>query len=237
VRARRHRRLQRQGVRAGGRGRAGLPADFKLHELRHTAASVAIRSGANIKALQNMLGPASAGLTLDRYGHLYDSDVDAVGRAIDEAITVTCAHGVGTGRRSAVTCKRLMPLICNNTGGRGRYGTADRWCVNPTGLSTPCRAVSSRLDMPRSAGRSCPLRPRIVGLCLPVLAHSWHNGGFVVRRSVAFAWRTRLSAARPQNPSTCGAKGGLTVEAIERTRTEPRSSQIRPCEKSRLVQG
>ncbi|MGB7109879.1 MAG: site-specific integrase [Mycobacterium sp.] len=28
---------------------AGLPTDFKLHELRHTAASLAIRSGANIK--------------------------------------------------------------------------------------------------------------------------------------------------------------------------------------------
>jgi integrase len=72
---------------------AGLPADFKLHELRHTAASLAIRSGANIKALQNMLGHASAGLTLDRYGHLYDSDVDAVGHAINEVITVTCGHG------------------------------------------------------------------------------------------------------------------------------------------------
>jgi integrase len=75
---------------------AGLPADFKLHELRHTAASLAIRSGANVKALQNMLGHASAGLTLDRYGHLYDSDVDAVGQAINEAITVTCGQNVGT---------------------------------------------------------------------------------------------------------------------------------------------
>jgi integrase len=75
---------------------AGLPADFKLHELRHTAASLAIQSKANIKALQNMLGHASAGLTLDRYGHLYDSDVDTVGHAINEVITVTCGHGVGT---------------------------------------------------------------------------------------------------------------------------------------------
>ncbi len=45
--------------------------DFKLHELRHTAASLASKVGANIKALQNMLGHESAGLTLDRYGHLY----------------------------------------------------------------------------------------------------------------------------------------------------------------------
>ncbi|WP_428339793.1 site-specific integrase [Mycobacterium sp.] len=56
--------------------------DFKLHELRHTAASLAIQAGANIKVLQNMLGHASAGLTLDRYGHLYGSDVEAVGVAI-----------------------------------------------------------------------------------------------------------------------------------------------------------
>ncbi len=34
--------------------------DFKLHELRHTAASLAIQAGANIKALQNMLGHESA---------------------------------------------------------------------------------------------------------------------------------------------------------------------------------
>ena len=55
--------------------------EFKLHELRHTAASLAIQAGANIKALQNMLGHESAGLTLDRYGHLYGSDVEAVGVA------------------------------------------------------------------------------------------------------------------------------------------------------------
>jgi site-specific recombinase XerD len=58
--------------------------DFKIHELRHTAASLAIQAGANIKALQNMLGRESAGLTLDRYGHLYGSDVEAVGVAINE---------------------------------------------------------------------------------------------------------------------------------------------------------
>ena len=61
--------------------------DFKLHELRHTAASLAIQAGANIKALQNMLGHESAGLTLDRYGHLCGSDVEAVGVAINELLT------------------------------------------------------------------------------------------------------------------------------------------------------
>jgi integrase len=70
--------------------------DFKLHELRHTAASLAIQAGANIKALQNMLGHESAGLTLDRYGHLYESDVEAVGVAINALLTRDCGQNVGT---------------------------------------------------------------------------------------------------------------------------------------------
>jgi integrase len=74
--------------------------DFKLHELRHTAASLAIKAGANIKALQNMLGHESAGLTLDRYGHLYGSDVEAVGIAINALLTRDCGQNVGTGTDS-----------------------------------------------------------------------------------------------------------------------------------------
>jgi integrase len=68
--------------------------EFKLHELRHTAASLAIQAGANIKALQNMLGHESAGLTLDRYGHLYGSDVEAVGVAINALLTRDCVQNV-----------------------------------------------------------------------------------------------------------------------------------------------
>ena len=61
--------------------------DFKIHELRHTAASLAIQAGARIKSLQNMLGHGSASLTLDRYGHLYESDVEAVGVAVNALLT------------------------------------------------------------------------------------------------------------------------------------------------------
>lgn len=74
--------------------------NFKLHELRHTAASLAIQAGANIKALQNMLGHESAGLTLDRYGHLYGSDVEAVGIAINQLLTRKCGQSVGTNEKS-----------------------------------------------------------------------------------------------------------------------------------------
>ncbi len=55
------------------------------HELRHTAASLAVSSGANVKAVQRMLGHASAALTLDTYADLFDDDLDAVADRLDDA--------------------------------------------------------------------------------------------------------------------------------------------------------
>jgi integrase len=48
------------------------------HALRHTAASLAIHAGANVKVVQRMLGHASAAMTLDVYADLFESDLDAV---------------------------------------------------------------------------------------------------------------------------------------------------------------
>jgi integrase len=48
------------------------------HDLRHTAASLAISSGANPKVVQRMLGHASAAMTLDVYADLFESDLDEV---------------------------------------------------------------------------------------------------------------------------------------------------------------
>ncbi|WP_374009138.1 tyrosine-type recombinase/integrase [Leifsonia sp. LS-T14] len=48
---------------------AGIP-QMTLHDLRHTAASLAVSAGANVKAIQRMLGHASAAMTLDIYGPL-----------------------------------------------------------------------------------------------------------------------------------------------------------------------
>jgi len=60
-----------------------------VHDLRHTAASLAISAGANVKAVQRMLGHASAAMTLDTYADLFDDDLDAVGNALDQARTVS----------------------------------------------------------------------------------------------------------------------------------------------------
>lgn len=65
------------------------------HDLRHTAASLAISAGANVKAVQRMLGHASAAMTLDTYADLFDDDLDDVAVALDQA------------RRAAVVVKVL----------------------------------------------------------------------------------------------------------------------------------
>ena len=55
------------------------------HDLRHTAASLAVSAGANVKAVQRMLGHASAAITLDVYADLFDDDLEAVATALDQA--------------------------------------------------------------------------------------------------------------------------------------------------------
>lgn len=62
----------------------GLSKEFTTYELRHTAASLAIHSGANVKTVQRMLGHQSAAMTLDIYGHLFDDELDMLPAAMDE---------------------------------------------------------------------------------------------------------------------------------------------------------
>jgi integrase len=60
--------------------------DLTPHDLRHTCASLAISSGANVKVVQRMLGHATAAMTLDLYGHLMSDDLAGVANALGEAI-------------------------------------------------------------------------------------------------------------------------------------------------------
>jgi integrase len=57
-----------------------------MHDLRHTAASLSISAGANVKAVQTMLGHKSAALTLDTYADLFPDDLEAVADALDAAV-------------------------------------------------------------------------------------------------------------------------------------------------------
>ncbi|HEY2176010.1 MAG TPA: tyrosine-type recombinase/integrase [Mycobacteriales bacterium] len=64
--------------------RAGL-GPLTPHDLRDTAASLAVSAGANVKTVQRMLGHASAAMTLDIYAGLFDDDLDAVGERLSLA--------------------------------------------------------------------------------------------------------------------------------------------------------
>lgn len=71
-----------------------------IHDLRHTAASLAVSAGANVKAVQRMLGRASAAMTLDTYSDLFDADLDDVAERLDSAAR---SAGFGTGPASSGT--------------------------------------------------------------------------------------------------------------------------------------
>nr|WP_239579134.1 site-specific integrase [Microlunatus panaciterrae] len=71
------------------RAAAGLD-HARPHDLRHTAASLAIASGATVKAVQSMLGHASAAMTLDIYASLFADELDAVADAMDAAVPQMC---------------------------------------------------------------------------------------------------------------------------------------------------
>jgi len=59
------------------------------HDLRHTAASLAISAGPNVKAVQMMLGHKSAALTSDTYADLFPDDLAAVGIALNQAASAS----------------------------------------------------------------------------------------------------------------------------------------------------
>ena len=63
-------------------GVSGIPR-VTPHELRHTAASLAVQSGADVKAVQRVLGYVSAAMTLDVCADLFGDDLDVLAQRLD----------------------------------------------------------------------------------------------------------------------------------------------------------
>ncbi|MFF9687298.1 tyrosine-type recombinase/integrase [Streptomyces sp. NPDC014623] len=82
-----------KAVKAAGLAELGVTP----HKLRHTAASLAIRAGADVKVVQTMLGHKSAAMTLDVYGHLFPDRLDEVADALDAG-------------RAAALARRTAPI-------------------------------------------------------------------------------------------------------------------------------
>lgn len=76
----------------------GLP-EIRPHALRHTCASMAIASGASVKAVQRLLGHESAAVTLDVYSDLFPDALDDVAQSL-QALYV-CSQNVATESEAA----------------------------------------------------------------------------------------------------------------------------------------
>ncbi len=87
--------LQRAALTAAA-VEVGVPG-LHPHELRHTAASLAIASGADVKVVQQMLGHKSAVMTMDQYGHLFGDRLDEVSGALDVAARAAGVYPMCTG--------------------------------------------------------------------------------------------------------------------------------------------
>ncbi len=70
------------------------------HGLRHTAASLAVDAGANVKAVQRMLGHKDAAMTLNTYADLFDTALDDVAERLDRAATAVRADYLRTDVRA-----------------------------------------------------------------------------------------------------------------------------------------
>jgi len=79
------------------------------HDLRHTAASLAVSARANVKAVERMLAHAKASMTLDTYADLFDEYLDGVTNRLDEAIEeITLSPNVSRPQVGAESCWRAM---------------------------------------------------------------------------------------------------------------------------------
>ena len=65
--------------------RAELPA-IRLHDLRHTCATILLMAGKHPTYVQELLGHASINITLDTYSHVIEGMGSGLGDAMDEAL-------------------------------------------------------------------------------------------------------------------------------------------------------
>lgn len=96
--------------------RAGIDESFRIHDMRHTTASLLINQGMHPKIVQEHLGHGSISITLDRYGHLYETDTQRLADALDAAYS--------TGLVAPESARIIRDADTSRT--RTRTGTEDR---------------------------------------------------------------------------------------------------------------
>jgi integrase len=92
--------------------KSGL-SEITPHDLRHTAASLAVDAGANPLVVQRMLGHANPSTTLNVYSGLFDESLDALSSRLDAAFSGALA---ASARPAASETVIRLPLDKSETG-------------------------------------------------------------------------------------------------------------------------
>jgi len=86
-------------------------AGLVFHELRHTAAALAIAAGAHPMAIKERLGHSSITVTLDRYGHRFPRLEEAIAERLDGVLRESLAAPVRPEAASVVRLRRSGALV------------------------------------------------------------------------------------------------------------------------------
>jgi hypothetical protein len=87
---------------------------LRVHDLRHTAASLWLAAGADPKVVQRILGHASAAMTMDLYGHLIDRNLWEAAARVGEVSGESGASGGTSGARTTAQAERRGPSGTRN---------------------------------------------------------------------------------------------------------------------------
>ena len=68
---------------------------LRLHDLRHTCATLMLKSGVHAKIVQDRLGHAKVVFTLDTYSHVVPGLQAATAKAFDDNLKITTHLGGG----------------------------------------------------------------------------------------------------------------------------------------------
>jgi integrase len=66
--------------------KAGLPENTRLHDLRHTTATLLLGKGTHPKIVQEILGHATVSITLDTYSHVLPTMQDQAVANMESAL-------------------------------------------------------------------------------------------------------------------------------------------------------
>jgi len=65
---------------------AGISEDTRIHDLKHTSATLQLRAGVAMKVVSQRLGHSSIVITMDLYGHVLDDMQDQAATAMDDLL-------------------------------------------------------------------------------------------------------------------------------------------------------